>query len=363
MLLGAATVPTPGSAQSEVPRRDRVRLAEAMRLADKLGDDLWPGWRHTPFPVLLVTDSVEFLIGHSESSAEFARLGYDSLLAREVRTRPRQFPPTLLATFPAVSGKPTIVIGSAERTRKSSTAWVLTLLHEHFHQWQSTRPDYYAGVAGLDLAHGDTTGQWMLDYAFPYDSAPVQQAVRGLAIALGQALDAPPGAKSGALRKVVSARDTLRGLLTAADYRYFEFQLWQEGVARFIEYAAAQAAADESGKPSAAFRELGDYEPYTAAAAEVRRSLRRELAQLVLGRQRRIAFYPIGAATALLLEETWPDWKRAYSERPFALAALLSARRRARRCRRLGRRRWHGGPFGRCRALRTRGLRRDLDAP
>jgi hypothetical protein len=29
----------------------------------------------------------------------------------------------------------------------------------------------------------------------------------------------------------------------------------------------------------------------------------------------------------LLLEETRPGWKRAYSERPFELAALLSASR------------------------------------
>jgi hypothetical protein len=327
LLLGTATGPTPGCAQAEVPPRDRVRLAEAMRLADKLGDDIWPGWRRTPFPVLLVTDSVEFLIGHSTPSADFARQGYDSLLAREVWTRPRQFPPTLLATFPAVGGKPTIVIGSAERTGKSSTAWVLTLLHEHFHQWQSTRPGYYAGVAGLDLAHGDSTGQWMLDYAFPYDSAPVQRAVRRLAVALGEALDATPGDRSGALEQVVSARDRLRGLLTAADYRYFEFQLWQEGVARFIEYAAARAAAGESGKPAAEFRRLADYEPYSALAAEARRSLRRELEQMGLGRERRIAFYPIGAAMALLLEETRPRWRAAYEARPFELAGLLSATR------------------------------------
>jgi hypothetical protein len=324
LLLGTAGAPTVGGAQAEVPRRDRVRLAEAIRLADKFGDEVWPGWSDTPMRVLLVTDSTEFLIGHSEPSADFARLGYDSLLKRDVWTRPRQFPPTLLATFPAVSGKPTIVIGSAERTDKSSTGWVLTLLHEHFHQWQSSRPDYYAGVARLDLARGDTTGMWMLDYAFPYDSVPVQQAVRGLAVALEQALDAPQAARRSALERVVSARETLRGRLTAADYRYFEFQLWQEGVARFIEYAAARAAAAEPGKPSAAFESLADYEPYSAAAAEARRGLRRELEQLALGRQRRIAFYPLGAATALVLEETRPDWKQAYSRRPFALAALLS---------------------------------------
>jgi hypothetical protein len=309
-----------------VPRRDRVRLAEAMRLAEDLRDDLWPGWERTTLGMLLVTDSTEFLVGNPQPSADFSRQGYDTLLKREVWTRPRQFSPVLLATFPAVSGVPTIVIGSAEHTGKSSTAWVLTLLHEHFHQWQYSQPGYYAGVARLNLAHGDTTGRWMLDYAFPYDSVPVQQAMRRLATALGQALDAPPSAKAKALKAVLGVRETLRGCLTAADYRYFEFQLWQEGVARFIEYAAARAAA-ESGGPSAAFRSLSDYEPYSRAAAGARRNLRRELEQLALGSQGRVAFYSLGAAMALLLEETRPDWKRAYADRPFALAALLSATR------------------------------------
>jgi len=45
------------------------------------------------------------------------------------------------------------------------------------------------------------------------------------------------------------------------------------------------------------------------------------------GRQRRIAFYPLGAAMALVLEETRPDWMVAYTRRPFALAALLTATR------------------------------------
>jgi hypothetical protein len=327
LLLGTAA-PTAGDAQTafEVQRRDRVRLAEAMRLVDEVRDDLWPGWGRTTLRVLLVTDSAEFLLGHSRPSADFVPRGYDTLLKRVVWTRPRQFSPTLLATFPAVSGIPTIVIGSAEHTGKSSTAWVLALLHEHFHQWQYSQPGYYAGVAGLELAHGDTTGQWMLDYAFPYDSAPVQQAVRRLATALGQALDASSSARAKALRTAVGARETLRGCLTAADYRYFEFQLWQEGVARFIEYGVARAAAG-SGEPSAAFRSLSDYEPYSKAAAEERRSVRRELEQLALGRQRRVAFYPLGAAMALLLEETRPDWKRSYADRPFALAALLSGTR------------------------------------
>ncbi len=99
-LLGTAAPP-------QLPRLDRVRLAEAFRLADEVCEDVWPGWGRTPFGVLLVTDSIEFLVGHSRPSADFARQGYDSLMKQEVWTRPRQFLPTLLATFPAVSGIPT----------------------------------------------------------------------------------------------------------------------------------------------------------------------------------------------------------------------------------------------------------------
>jgi hypothetical protein len=314
-----ALVPPGAAARAQAPRpprADLARIAEARRLAGQLADSLWPGWGRTAFPILLVGDSAEFLIGHPRPTSDFVALGYDAVLRSEIRTRPRGFPPTFLATFPAVGGMPTIVIGSAERTGKSPAGWVLTLLHEHFHQWQFSRPDYYAGVAALDLAGGDTTGQWMLDYAFPYQSAAVQRAMRGLAVALSRALDVPAATRGAALTGVRQARDTLRGLLEPADYRYFEFQLWQEGVARYIEYAAAAAAGGELDA-GAAGRRPGD--------------LRRELAQIDLERQERTAFYPLGAALALLLDATAPGWKEAYGRRPFALAALLPDRVHSRR--------------------------------
>jgi hypothetical protein len=308
-----------------------VRLAEGRHLATQVCNRLWPGWGQTEFQVLLVGDSTEFLVGEQKNPAGFNRAGYDTLLRAEVWTRPRQFSPTLLATFPAVGGLPTIVIGSARRTGKSSTAWVLTLLHEHFHQWQYSLPKYSAGVSALNLARGDSTGQWMLNYPFPYDSAAIQRAMRSLATALIRALDAGPEMRPRALQAVSDSRDTLRNLLTATDYRYLEFQLWQEGVARYTEYAVAQAAATR--KASAQFRSLPDYESYGQAAEDGLHHLRLELTQLDLGRQRRVAFYPIGAALAVLLDDTRADWKQAYTRQPFALPDLRSKLRRSRQSR------------------------------
>ncbi len=300
-----------------LPERDRVRLAEVIRLAAPVRDRVWPGWSTTPMPILLVTDSVEYLIGFERPGGGFQPGQYDTLLQRAVWVRPRTLDPALAATFPAVGGAPTIVIGSAERLGKSPTSWVLTVFHEHFHQMQYRWPGYYPAVARLGLAGDDSTGRWMLDYPFPYDSAPVQDAVRRFARSLAQAPAAqedPPTA----LREALTARDAVRAVLSPADGRYLDFQLWQEGVPRYIELAVARAAA-EAGKPAEAFRQLPDYEPYAAAADRARKGLQARLEDMSLGDDRRVSFYPLGAALALLLDRAGRDWKKDYFKRPFEL--------------------------------------------
>jgi hypothetical protein len=318
-MLFAVTVQVPAA----LPPRDRARLAEAARLGDQVRDRVWPGWGSIGLPILLVTDSVEFLIGRENPGRQFRKVGYDSLLRQEVWTRPRTFSPTLLATFPAVGGVPTVVVGTAEQTRKASTAWVLTLLHEQFHQMQYSQPDYYPGVGQLGLAgDDDTTGQWMLDYPFPYDSAPVQQTVHQFARSLAAALETSRSDGAAAVRTLLEAQDGVRASLSPADFRYLEFQLWQEGVPRFIELDVARVAAD-AGPPAEAFRRLPDYEPYDAAADRMRHALMADLERMSLGQSRRLSFYPLGAALALLLDQARADWRTAYLQQPFELTSLF----------------------------------------
>jgi hypothetical protein len=341
-LLGACTTgrpSSPGQAQPAIagdmlpvlPAADRVRLAEAFHLAAAVGDRVWAGWSEAPFAVLLVTPEHEFLLRHPRPSSDFVRLGYDSLLATEVFVRSRVFPPTLLATFPAIGAVPTIVVGQPVNTNQTSTRWVLTILHEHFHQLQTSQPDYYPGVAALGLARGDITGMWMLNYPFPYDAAPVQARFAAFTHSLDSALTplsatAPEHtalAREPLAPAVTDARRHLRAALSAEDDRYLAFQMWQEGVALYTELQIARLAAAPGYAPNDAFLALPDFSEYAAAAAAIEHGIRSGLRDTELGRAKRVVFYPAGAATALLLDAASPGWRARYFTERFSLEPLL----------------------------------------
>src|ERR1051325_3844881 len=303
------------SAQSspQLANTDRVRLAEAFRLADKLGNRIWPGWSDAPFAVLLVTPEYEFLIRHPRPSADFALLNDDALLGSKVYYRKRTQPQNLLATFPLVGGIPTIVIGQAENTsKKTSTPWVVTMLHEHFHQLQYAQPGYYDAVNALGLTRGDQTGMWMLNYPFPYDWAEMREHFAHLGALLAAAVQARSAAdfrvKLAAYQK---QRRELEHTLSPDDYRYFSFQMWQEGIARYTEYRVTALAA-KSYRPSKAFRALPDYQPFRTVAGEIRRGVLAGLANAKLEEQQRVIFYALGAGEGMLLDRVNPRWRQRY---------------------------------------------------
>src|SRR5215469_8935107 len=91
--------------------------------------------------------------------------------------RPRQFQPNLQATFPAFGFPPVIVIGKpASTSSKTSTPWLIVVMHEHFHQLQWAQPDYLKAINDLWLSKGDPTGMWILNYPFPYDVPDIAES-------------------------------------------------------------------------------------------------------------------------------------------------------------------------------------------
>lgn len=298
---------------------DRIRLGEAFNLAENVCEEIWKNWNKTPFAVLLVTPEYEFLVRHSAPPDDFTFVVYDSLFKSNVYFRKKVYQKNFLATFP-VNGVPTVVVGQAENTSaKTSTPWVFTLLHEHFHQLQYSQPDYYSAVNALDLSRGDNTGMWMLNYPFPYDSFKVTQQFSLLTKALSEAIEAIGSSTSlTKLSEYLNRKKKFRNNLNEDDYKYFSFQLWQEGIARFTEYQVAKAAASNY-KPTMSFKSLDDFTLLEDHSNSILDNILTKLRTLSLKDYQRVAFYYIGAGEGLLLEALDHGWKKQYFAKKFFL--------------------------------------------
>jgi hypothetical protein len=317
LLLGFAGGQTASSPQ--IPPNDAIRIREFYRVAPIIEDKIWPDWSKVAAPVLLVTQSDEFLTHHPDPPKVFTRVADDTY------HRPRQFPTNLLATFPAFGPPSVIVIGEAENTEaKTSTHWVITLMHEHFHQLQDAQPGLFDALNKLGLARGDTTGMWMLNYPFPYDDAKINLSfahVRDLLLAALQASDRKTFQLLAA--EYVAERTKFLAQLAPDDRKYLSFQLWKEGIARYTEIKCAEAVADY--RASSEFAALPDYEPFATYARHVRSDTLDELKKVDLAKWKRVAIYPWGAAEGMFLDRYDPKWKGGYFLSPFTLDPYFAA--------------------------------------
>jgi hypothetical protein len=177
-------------------------------------------------------------------------------------------------------------------------------------------------VKDLGLSGGDETGMWMLNYPFPYDKPEVVRGFSDLRDLLLLVLNEPDPAKFATLAaKYRSERHKFFTHISANDGKYFNFQLWQEGIARYTQVRAAEAAAKY--RPSSEYAALPDAESFAHYAASARAETLNELKQADLGQSKRTVVYSFGAAEGFLLDRLHPNWKDAYFTHPLSLSAFF----------------------------------------
>ena len=299
--------------QPEIQLQDKIRIGEAIKISGFISDNIWKRWSETGFAILLVTDSLEYLVNHPYPSSDFTESYFDNYLNTKIYIRKRVYQKDFLATFPAVNGVSCVVVGTAENTKRSSLYWTITLLHEHFHQYQSAHKDYYTGVDNLDLKEGDETGMWMLNYKFPYEDSSVNNAFNDMKADLIKAYES---INSKSFKKKVSgyikSKKAFNKIVTEKDSKYFEFQLWQEGLARYTEYEILSYLIKNNYQFSEEFKSLSDCEPITDNYQKRITQLAGEIDKTNLKDEQRISFYSIGAMEGLVLNKYKPLWRKKY---------------------------------------------------
>ena len=300
LLALAAAAASPTTADQAAIAKVGPHLAQARSFAEAEGEKVWPGYGSAPFGFLLITEDKEILLCREQVPDGFAPAGKDEATGCDVYTRDRSgMPNTLLAAMPMFGVPAVIVMGTPETTGRSEAEWVRTILHEHFHQWQNDLPDYYPRTLALDLTGGDQTGMWMLNYPFPYDRPDVVDAQAAASRALAGALDARGTADFyPKFDTYLQSRWALEAAAGAANWRYAELQLWQEGVARWTEIALGKAYPDAEVANGAA-----ELEKRTLAA----------LRSPDLAKHKREFAYAYGAGEAVLMEACGTGWRKRYS--------------------------------------------------
>ena len=313
----ALFVASPASSDEPPPGLDaniKELISTALEISDEIQDMVWPGWSDIPPELLLITEKTEFLVSDLPRDGQGFRASEATVSGHPVRYRDRVFQTNFLATFPPFGPPATIIVGTPENTDLTEIGWIATVGHEHFHQYQFAQPGYSEGTDALDLANGDETGMWMLNYPFPYDDEAVVVAFHKMALALRVAYGKKDdGDLEKALKDYLASKATFRAILEPADYRYFSLQLWQEGVARYVQYMFARAAATAQTNHSYSSSEFKK-----DATDLLNKSLGKLEQPDLIKANLRVAFYPFGMIEALLLDRARPGWKALYFEEMFS---------------------------------------------
>src|SRR5215204_6065073 len=85
-----------GQSLSQMRKEDKIRIKETINISNRFGEEIWPGLNQVPFVVLLLTDSIEFLVNHPYPSPDFKISEEDSLLKTKIYYRKRQYSKTFL---------------------------------------------------------------------------------------------------------------------------------------------------------------------------------------------------------------------------------------------------------------------------
>jgi hypothetical protein len=319
VLIGlAALAATAAPATTDKPAVPDLgpALAEARAYAAHDGETVWSGYGQAPFGFLLIEPEREVLLCQPGQVEGFSPDGADAATGCARAVRPRSGMPDRLLAAMAIFGPPsTIVMGTPQSTGRSRGSWVRTILHEHFHQYQDEQPGMYERQKALGLSDpADKSGMWMLNYPFPYADATVGAAYARASDALADAVEARGKPEfPAAFDRYLAARAAFQASVPERDWRYLEFELWKEGVARWTEVTLGRRYPDPEVRKAA--------DALDAAALK-------QLRKPDLATQQRELVYAYGAAEAALIDSCKPDWRKAYFDQ-LTLAPLLKSARAA----------------------------------
>jgi hypothetical protein len=322
----------------QLPVSDKARLAEALHLKSMLGNQVWPGWGDTQFPIIIWNHAYEFLVNYpGQPPAEWEEVPGEPFSGQVVYRRPAKDPQNfavpvgdlwagsmatktemdafLISTFREAFPPPLKQVFPYRLLLQPSETQIGGVLHEDFHVYELQSA--HARLNEAEQAH--STGD-------QYEAAAesFMDELRRESGLLAEALAAQSDSESANLaREFLQSRDNRRQAnnLPPALIAYERWLEWEEGMAKYTELASLRQAYQSAGY-TALPEMAGD--PYFKSYDKFNRRWTHEMFQLrALSGSQEIKFYMTGMAESFLLDRLMPDWKSKVMQDGVFLEDLL----------------------------------------
>jgi len=325
-LLGVAAAPAQPQAittqplgQPDVAAREAIHMAQL--IGRRAGEKIWKGMAETPFDVLLIEADRETLFC-SPNRKDFPPRKWDPTTHCWMQTRARtQDADSFGETDVFGNGRGIILVGVPPKDPDDLHFWTALVVHEHFHQLQASKPWFEPESKKLAAVFGGGTGaeSWALAYPFPYQREDVNAVFDKMAEAALEFLQARTvEERSRAASDYLTQRTALQHLVSPTDCRYFEEQMWTEGVARWTQAPVMDAYAASSHDPG---WQKGANDTHKARLVSLN-SIRRQGFKM----WKRGAIYEVGPVEAEIAAMRCKDWKSAYWAHHFTMGPLLAGK-------------------------------------
>jgi len=357
--LGNLPLPNYSGVVEVLSAADKARLAETRRLIQELGENVWPGWGQTDFPMIVYNEEFAFLVGYPNPPDGWVKVpagvengGGWELVAEDTFTGQGYYRQRLSGVTPEaftvmvgerwVCSLPTfdwMQIGLIQTIRNDLPSFLRPIFpyrlfvgqlvsgddqyislnaHECFHAYQGI-------VTAEKLAAAENAN---MQYAsqYPWTDGALQSDWQAELKLLTDALRTDDPAQSMELARsfltVRSARRT-SGVLSAELIAFEQKREWLEGLARYAELEIWRLASVKDYLPIPETGDLLQFDQYRG----FERRWTNELAQIQMmaddegdGR-----FYYSGMAQAYLLDRLSPGWKTSAFDENIWLDDLLQA--------------------------------------
>lgn len=200
---------------------------------------------------------------------------------------------------------PTTIMPFDESKVQQKAIWSFTYAHEIFHQWQMSQPGYFPAYNTLTFSP-DEFDIWS-DISSPlFEDVFLRDKIVEMARILSS------GNKNFA--SLLPVWESLENQLSSAKLDFIRLQLWQEGIAKFVEYEAIIAVLNERN----------DFSPqFVRQTSHYKTDLDARLATLISGKVDASSMYLMGILMGSALEKTGNDWRNNYIYEPFEIKSLL----------------------------------------